>query len=132
MEIPTVPSHILVVEDDPAVRGMFELTFAVEGYETEMLGDGSAGLARLDREPVPDLVILDVMMPHVDGYEILRELRGRDGWAATPVIVCTALSDDEDVWRGWSSGADYLLIKPFDLDHLREVVARLLMGEVVR
>jgi DNA-binding response OmpR family regulator len=123
-----VSSHIVVIEDDPAVRGMLELTFAVEGYETEMIVDGRAGLARLDGT-VPDLVILDVMMPHADGYQVLQELRAREGWTDTPVIVCTALSDDEDVWRGWSSGADYLLIKPFDLDHLRDVVARLLMGE---
>lgn len=122
--------RILVVEDDPAVRGMFELTFAVEGYETEMIDDGGAALRRLDG-PVPDLVILDVMMPSTDGYTVLTELRTREGWSETPVIVCTALSDDEDLWRGWSSGADYLLTKPFDLDQLRDVVRRLLMGERV-
>lgn len=124
-------THILIVEDDPAVRGMLELTFTVEGYETELVADGAAALDRLDGDAA-DLVVLDVMMPHVDGYEVLQQLRSRDAWERTPVIVCTALSDDEDVWRGWSSGADYLLTKPFDLDHLRDVVQRLLQGERAR
>lgn len=119
---------ILVVEDDPAVSSMLEMTLAVEGFETEMLSDGTAALARLDDEP-PDLVILDIMMPGADGYAVLEALRGRETWEDVPVIMATALTEDEDVWRGWSAGADYYLSKPFSLDHLRSVVLRLLSGE---
>lgn len=120
-------AQILVVEDDAAVRAMLELTLAVEGYSTELVDSGSAALARLDSDP-PELVILDVMMPGTDGLEVLRELRTREGWSEVPVVVCTALGADEDIWRGWSSGADYYLVKPFDLDELRGVVLRLLAG----
>ncbi len=119
--------RILVAEDDPAVAGMLEMTLTVEGYACEMLSDGQSAMARLSGA-VPDLVILDVMMPGSDGFSILKELRTRDGWSSIPVIVCTALKGDEDVWKGWSSGADYYLVKPFDLDQLRSVVARLLAG----
>lgn len=122
---------ILVVEDDPAVAGMLELTLAVEGLETELLTDGADALARLDGPPT-DLVILDVMMPGADGYAVLAALRERKPWVNVPVVVATALSDDEDIWRGWSSGADYFMNKPFDLDHLRSVVFRLLSGQAVR
>ncbi len=121
---------ILIAEDDPAVSNMLNLTFAVEGFETELLADGGEAAARLDGPPT-DVVILDVMMPNLDGFSVLERLRQRPEWADTKVIVSTALKSDEDVWKGWSSGADYYLVKPFDLDHLRDVVNRLLAGATV-
>lgn len=123
-------TRILVVEDDPAVSRMLDLTFSVEGFDTEVLSDGAAAVERLDGEPA-DVVVLDVMMPHADGFSVLQELRSRPEWADTKVIVSTALRSDEDVWKGWSSGADYYLTKPFDLDHLRDVVNRLIAGTPV-
>jgi DNA-binding response OmpR family regulator len=123
-------TRILVVEDDPAVSRMLDLTFSVEGFETELLSDGQAAVERLDGEPT-DVVVLDVMMPHADGFAVLQELRSRPEWAETKVIVSSALRSDEDVWKGWSSGADYYLTKPFDLDHLRDIVNRLIAGTPV-
>lgn len=118
---------ILIAEDDAAVAHMLELTFAMEGFATEVVSDGRAAAERLSGPPV-DLVILDVMMPYIDGFTILRRLRETPDWAETKVVVSSALKTDADVWQGWSSGADYYLVKPFDLDHLREVVHRLLAG----
>lgn len=126
MEAPT----ILIVEDDPAIVNMLELTFALEGYECEVVSDGDSAMARLDGEPT-NIVILDVMMPGADGLSVLQSLRSRDEWQESKVVMCTAKTSDEDVWRGWSAGADYYLTKPFDLDHLRDVVARLLAGAPV-
>lgn len=120
-------TRILIAEDDPAVATMLEMTFTLEGYETETVTDGGAALARLGGEPV-DVLVLDVMMPAVDGLEVLRRLRARPEWERTRVIVSTALASDADLWAGWSAGADYYLTKPFDLDHLREVVSRLATG----
>jgi DNA-binding response OmpR family regulator len=131
---PTAPeatrhvASILIVEDDPSVARLVELTLAVEGHETEVLGDGRLATARLDGRAV-DLVVLDIMLPYVDGLELLRTLRRRPAWSATKVILLTALDEDEDVWRGWSSGADYYLTKPFDIAQLRTVTERLLAGE---
>ena len=123
-------ARVLVVEDDPGVRRMLELMLAAEGYEAESASDGREALARLDQVP-PDLVILDVMMPGVDGFTVLRELRTRDGWETVPVVVPTALGTDQDMWQGWQSGADYYLVKPFSIEELRAIVVRLLTGSPV-
>ena len=69
------------------------------------------------------------MMPGRDGLEVLRDLRSRSAWDNCRVILLTALSADADVLRGWSSGTDYYLTKPFDIDHLRRVGEQLLRGE---
>lgn len=116
--------RVLIVEDDDAVADMLELTFALEGLDVERIADGAAALARLDGPPA-DLVVLDLMMPEVDGYRLLEELRRRPEWAEVPVIIASALSDDEHVWKGWRTGADYYLSKPFDLDHLRRIALKL-------
>lgn len=123
-------TRVLIVEDDPAVSGMLRMTFAAEGFESEIVTDGAAATARLGGDPV-DIVVLDVMMPDRDGFSVLTDLRSRDAWTDTKVIVCTALTSDDDVWRGWSAGADYYLAKPFDLDHLRDVANRLVSGTPV-
>ena len=119
--------RILIAEDDPAVAAMLEMTFTLEGYATEVVTDGASAMARLAGDPV-DVVVLDVMMPEVDGLEVLRRLRQSPTWDGTRVIVSTALASDADLWAGWSAGADYYLTKPFDLDHLREVVSRMAVG----
>lgn len=121
---------ILIIEDDPAIVNMFELTFALEGFDTESISDGRIALERINGAP-PTLVILDVMMPGVDGYTVLQALKSQPGWEDVKVVVCSALKSDEDVWKGWQAGADYYLVKPFDLDHLRDVVGRLIAGSPV-
>jgi DNA-binding response OmpR family regulator len=120
-------ARVLICEDDPSVARLLALTFGLEGHETEVVAHGDHALARLDGAAV-DLALLDVMLPGQDGLAILRDLRSRPAWEDCRAIVLTALDGDEDVWRGWSSGADYYLTKPFDLDHLREVSERLLAG----
>jgi DNA-binding response OmpR family regulator len=119
---------MLIVEDDPSVARLIELTLAVEGHTTEVLRDGGLASKRLDG-PAVDLVVLDVMLPGVDGLALLQQLRARPAWSATKVVLLTALDDDEDVWRGWSSGADYYLTKPFDIAQLRRVTQRLIGGD---
>ncbi|MDX1658595.1 MAG: response regulator transcription factor [Nitriliruptorales bacterium] len=124
-------TRILIAEDDHAVVHMLELTFATEGFETEAVRDGQAALDRIEQGDPVDVVILDIMMPEVDGYTVLEALQDDEAWSDTKVVIATALKTDEDVWKGWSSGADYYLPKPFDLDHLREVVNRLIAGAPV-
>jgi len=119
---------ILIVEDDPSVARLLELAFAVEGYLTEVMTSGGAANARLDG-PATDLVVLDVMLPDVDGLSVLRALRSHAGWEDTKVVLLTALGADDDVWRGWASGTDYYLTKPFELPELRAIAERLLSGE---
>jgi DNA-binding response OmpR family regulator len=118
-------ADILVFEDDPVVARMLTLFYSLEGHEVEAATTADAVEHRLEG-PAADLLLLDVMLDGADGLEVLRHLRGRPEWNDCGVIVVTALNTDADVWRGWSSGADYYLTKPFDLAHLRSVSHRLL------
>lgn len=118
-------ARVLIVEDDPATARLLELTLGAEGHDTETVDDGGLALARLEGPPV-DLVVLDVMLPSVDGLTVLRALRDHPAWGEARVMLLTALDDDADVWRGWASGTDYYLTKPFELAQLRAVVERLL------
>ena len=116
---------MLIVEDDPSAARLLDLVFSSEGYGTTIISTGAQALTRLEGPPT-DLVLLDVMLPDVDGLSVLEALRGSEAWAGTPVVLLTALNSDEDVWRGWSSGADYYLTKPLDLELLRFTVTRLI------
>lgn len=118
--------RILVVEDDPSVGRLLELTLAVEGHDVEVVDDGASALARLTDADPPDLVVLDIMLPSVDGIAVLQQLRVTPGWEQVRVVVVSALDGDEDVWRAWTAGTDYHLTKPFELEELRSVTERLL------
>ena len=118
-------SQILVYEDDPVVARLLTLLYTLEGHDVEVAGTAEAAWRRLDG-PAPDLLLLDLMLDGADGIDLLERLRGEPMWESCRVIVVTALSSDRDVWRGWSSGADYYLTKPFDLPQLRSVSRRLL------
>lgn len=119
---------VLIVEDDSSVARLLELTFSVEGFETEVVVRGAEARDRLRGAP-PDIVVLDIMLPEVDGLTLLRTLRETRGWKDTKVVLLTALDSDDDVWRGWAAGTDYYLTKPFELPQLRTIVERLLDGE---
>jgi DNA-binding response OmpR family regulator len=107
--------RILVVEDDDAIREGLVAAFASEGWEALAASDGRAGLELGLRED-PDLVVLDLMLPDLDGFEVLRRLRA-DG-VETPVLVLTARSLPEDRVRGLNLGADDYVVKPFGVEEL--------------
>jgi DNA-binding response OmpR family regulator len=109
---------ILVIEDDAALLRGLKDNFAAEGYRVQTASQGRAGLDLLLREP-PDLVVLDLMLPHVDGYEICRTARQRG--LAMPIIMLTARGQEDDIVRGLELGADDYVTKPFGI---RELLAR--------
>ncbi|HKZ73128.1 MAG TPA: response regulator transcription factor [Steroidobacteraceae bacterium] len=112
------PPRTLIVEDDvPLAMGIAE-NLRAEGYETDVLHDGRAAIERLAGESY-DLVVLDVMLPGADGFEVCRSLRGRERVA--PVMFLTARGDPDDRIRGLEAGGDDYLTKPF---HLREFLLR--------
>lgn len=107
--------RILVIDDDPAVTSLLRRGLAYEGYTVATAESGEAGLA-LAREAPPDLVILDIMMPGVDGLEVLRRLRAVD--ARLPVLLLTARDAPADEVRGLERGADDYVVKPFRFEVL--------------
>jgi two-component system response regulator MprA len=115
---------ILVVDDERAVRESLRRALELEGYEIELAEDGLQALDRLAREDQPDAVILDVLMPGMDGLEVCRTLRGRG--SRLPVLMLTARTQVEDRVEGLDAGADDYLTKPFALEELFARVRALL------
>ncbi len=115
-----MPHRILVVDDDPQILRLVTSYLGQAGFATLTAAHGEAAMHSLRRER-PDLVVLDLMLPGRDGWEILRWLRADAGLAATPVLLLTARVDDDDKIVGLELGADDYLTKPFNP---REVVAR--------
>lgn len=103
---------VLVVEDDLANRALLERLLGREGYRTKAVCDGEAALLAVG-EHAPDLVLLDIGLPHLDGYEVTRRLRGNIRTVAVPIILLTGRSTLDDVVEGLDAGADDFLSKPF-------------------
>lgn len=106
--------HVLIADDDPAIIKFVRANLKAEGYETLAAIDGAEALEVIERE-LPDLVILDLMMPRVDGFEVLRRLRE---WSHIPIIVLSARGDVRDKVKCLNSGADDYISKPFGVGEL--------------
>jgi DNA-binding response OmpR family regulator len=113
-------ARILVVDDDPAIRQLLTDVLEIEGYDVTVAADGQAAVQVLAASR-PEFVILDVMMPHLDGYGVLREIRVRTG-EPVPVLMLTAAADAESAVRAWSDGVDYYLAKPFTAGDVINVI----------
>lgn len=115
-------ARVLVIEDDAALSMLLAYLLGHEGHDVEICVDGDEAVARLDGEPA-DAVLVDVMLPsEISGLDVLRELRRRADWAEVPAIVVSALSDDKHQWAGWAAGASSYVTKPYDSDHLIDVL----------
>src|SRR3989475_13056521 len=110
---------ILVVDDERAVRESLRRALELEGYEIELAADGQEALYRLESEDQPDALVLDVLMPGIDGLEVCRRLR--KGGSRLPVLMLTARDEVENRVAGLDAGADDYVTKPFALE---ELVAR--------
>ncbi|MDP8923930.1 MAG: response regulator transcription factor [Chloroflexota bacterium] len=107
--------HVLVVDDDPEIRDSLRRGLSVEGYAVSLAADGAEAL-ELARERTPDLVVLDVMLPKLDGLEVCRRLRMAEG--SLPIILLTARDAVPDRVAGLETGADDYLVKPFAFEEL--------------
>ncbi len=115
-----VQPQILLVEDEPAQREVLTYNLQAEGFAVRCAENGEAALVMI-AEALPDLVILDWMMPLLSGIEVCRQLKSRDETRAIPVIMLSARSEEVDKVRGLETGADDYLVKPFGV---RELMAR--------
>ena len=114
---------IIVVDDDPPIRRMLERTLAAEGYDVTAVADGGTALARVERS-LPDLVVLDVAMPGLDGLAVTRRLRAKR--LPVPILLLTARDALEQRVAGLDAGADDYLVKPFAVQELTARVRALL------
>jgi DNA-binding response OmpR family regulator len=116
----TDPARVLVVEDDPHIRDLVALHLGLEGWRTVAVADGEAGLSAARAEPF-DVIVLDIMLPGLDGITLCRAVRRDSKNADTPILMLTARREEADKVLGLESGADDYLTKPFGT---REFVAR--------
>jgi DNA-binding response OmpR family regulator len=113
--------RILVVEDHPLIAELVETRLRIEGMHPVTCANGMEALDVLGREPL-DAVVLDVMMPSIDGFEVLRRIRANPATASLPVIMLTAKSTPADIEKGLALGANYYITKPFSgLDLVRKL-----------
>lgn len=120
-----VGRKILVVEDFDALRDVYEIFLSRDGYQVATVANGLEAIDAL-RNDTPDLILLDMLLPHVSGWDLLRFIRGIPKWQGIPVIVVSALSEAPNVAQGWSLGCTSYLEKPVDMEDLCLLVNRIL------
>jgi len=114
---------VLVVDDDENVRLLLEVELTLEGYEV-ILTEGGLKALRKIKEETPDLVILDLKMPDINGLEVLRTIRKEN--KELPIIICTAYEKIKDDYTIWSGRVAAFLTKPLDLENLKDIIYELL------
>jgi CheY-like chemotaxis protein len=114
---------ILVADDEPPLLRLMEFIIAREGHVMVGAANGEEAL-RKAREESPDLVLLDIMMPRIDGYEVARQLRADPQFANIPIIMLSAKAQEDDIRKGKEVGVDEYITKPFEPDHLAAVIAK--------
>src|SRR6267143_4761208 len=120
-----MPGKILVADDSPHIREILKLSLETDGFTVVLAEDGEQALARVAQEK-PDLVIMDIMMPKVNGFQVCRRLKSNPATHDVPVIMLTAKSGDQDVFWGKDCGADDYMTKPFSTRELGKTIDRLL------
>lgn len=113
---------ILVVDDEPSIVRLMEFILARQGHEMMAAVNGEEALEKI-RLHKPDLVLLDIMMPRIDGYEVARTLRADPETATLPIIMLSAKAQEEDIRKGVAVGVNEYITKPFSPEHLVHVVA---------
>jgi two-component system response regulator RpaA len=117
--------RILVIDDDPAIAELVAINLEMAGYEVSQAEDGIKGQA-LALQLLPDLVILDLMLPRVDGFTVCQRLRRDERTADIPILMLTALGQTQNKVEGFNAGADDYLTKPFELEEMLARVRALL------
>jgi DNA-binding response OmpR family regulator len=115
-----MPKRVLVVDDEPNIVMSLRFLMEREGFQVEVAASGQAAVAALGRQPA-DLVLLDVMMPELDGFEVCQRIRASPAWRDTKIVMLTAKGRDVERDKGMALGADAYVTKPFST---RDLVAK--------
>jgi len=119
---PASPLSVFVVEDDDNILQVLKFMLKRQGYEVTHASDGRAASAHIETNAAPALVLLDVMLPYVDGFEIINIIRNNPTWATVPIVMLTAKTMEQDIVRALDAGANDYVLKPFQPN---ELLARL-------
>jgi DNA-binding response OmpR family regulator len=113
---------VLVIEDDEHIAHVLKFMLERQQYRVTVAADGRAACALIEGGKAPDLVLMDVMLPYVDGFELVRIARAQPGWQAVPIVMLTAKTMEQDIVRALDAGANDYVLKPFQPN---ELLARL-------
>jgi len=117
--------RVLLVDDDPVIVRLLQVNFRLDGFEVDTASSGEKALRRV-RECLPDVIVLDVMMPGIDGWGVYAKIKEDPETKGVPVVFLSARAQDEDLRHGYALGVDEYVTKPFDPAHLLEIVRRAL------
>jgi DNA-binding response OmpR family regulator len=121
-----VKPRILVVDDQPDIRQLLRNVLQHRGYDVMTAEGASAALEILKLDAMPDVILLDVQMPHVDGWGALSAIRDEYGYEGPRIVMCTVKSHPRDLIHGWTSGCDGYIWKPFDMARLTDEIEQVL------
>lgn len=107
------PKKILVADDEKNIAKLVKVNLERAGFEVVVASDGIEALKKVEEEK-PDLIVLDIMMPRMDGITVLKKLKEKEETKSIPIVMLTVKAEDEDIFRGWQEGADSYLTKPFN------------------
>lgn len=128
-------TRVLVIDDQEDIRELLNAVLTLQGFDVLMASGGPRALDMLDAGTMPDLILLDVQMPDMDGWETLRSIRRRFGDDGPRVVMCTVKGHPRDLVHGWTSGCDGYIWKPFDMRALVDEIDAVLdrrQGDRVR
>jgi DNA-binding response OmpR family regulator len=117
---------IMLVEDDRIVARLLSHTLSNRGFSVEVASNGRQAIENLDGKKVPKLVLLDIILPFADGFEVLSQIRARKGWEKVPIIMLTSKTQEFNIVRAFEAGANDYLTKPFQLGELMVRINRFL------
>jgi two-component system, OmpR family, aerobic respiration control protein ArcA len=120
------PKIILVIEDDETMQGVMARIFSGEEYEVRLASDGTDLTSVLD-EVTPDIILMDIGLPWINGFELTELIKNHREMKKIPIVFVSGQSTEEDVTQAYQLGADEFIKKPFDMDHLKSVVVKLLL-----
>jgi DNA-binding response OmpR family regulator len=119
--------HVLLVDDEVQLAEIIQMRLEVQGFKVTTVHDGHSAL-EATRNDRPDIIILDVMLPKLDGYKVCKMLKFDENYKDIPIIMFTALAQDEDLKMGYEIGADAYITKPFEAEVLIDKIQELLKG----
>jgi DNA-binding response OmpR family regulator len=122
--------QILIVEDDEDTRSLLEFLLRQAGYDVVAAMDGEQALIHIETMAPPQLILLDIMMPYLDGFDILARIKSRPGWQTIPVLMLTARDSEEDIQKGLDLGIAAYIPKPFKTHALIAEINRLTRPEL--